>query len=140
MSTMKAKLKEFWAKYEYKIILAIGFLLVAIISFEGGYVQGKAGKTSPIVIENPSESLKISPEEQVDATMGSNSASAQKAPIQAIAQIPQNCAFVGSKNSNKYHVPNCHFAKLIKPENLICFKSAEEAIAQGRVGDKGCIK
>lgn len=137
---MKAKLKEFWIKYEYKIILAVGFLLVAAISFEFGYIQGKTLKTSPIVVEKPSESLKIGSEGPVSGTMGSNSTATQKVPVEATSQIPQNCAYVGSKNSNKYHISTCHFAKLIKPENLACFKSAEDAIAQGKVGDKGCIK
>ena len=137
---MNMKLKEFWIKYEYRIILVIGFLLVASISFEFGYIQGKAGKSSPLVIEKPSESLKISPESPVSATMGSNSTITQKASIQANYQIPKDCIFVGSKNSNKYHKPTCSWAKRIKPENLVCFKSAEDAITQGRIGDKGCIK
>ena len=137
---MNQKIKDFWKKYEYRIILGLGLVLIAVISFEFGYIQGKAIKGSPIVIENPSESPKIGSEGQVDATIGSNSTAAQKAPIGVISQLPKDCAFVGSKNSNKYHIPTCHFAKLIKPENLVCFKSAEDAIAQGRVGDKGCIK
>ena len=113
---------------------------MAGISFEFGYMQGKTVKVSPVVIERASQSPEIGPEGQASGIMGSNTVTAQKVPIQANSQIPQNCAFVGSKNSNKYHAPICHFAKLIKPENLICFKSASDALAQGRVGDKGCIK
>ena len=137
---MNAKLKEFWIKYEYKIILIMGFLLVAAISFEFGYAQGKIGKVTPLVIEKPSESLKISPEGQVGGTMGSNSTATQKAPTEATSQLPNDCAFVGSKNSTKYHTATCSWAKRILPKNLVCFKSAEDAIAQGKVGDKGCIK
>lgn len=37
-----------------------------------------------------------------------------------------DCLYVGSKNSDIYHKPDCKWAKRIKPENLICFKSIEE--------------
>ena len=50
----------------------------------------------------------------------------------------EKCAFVGSKNSNKYHLPSCAFAKRIKPENLVCFTSKEEAEKRGYVA--GCLK
>jgi len=37
-----------------------------------------------------------------------------------------DCLYVASKNSDIYHEPDCKWAKRIKPENLICFKSIEE--------------
>ncbi|MEM2605418.1 MAG: thermonuclease family protein [Candidatus Pacearchaeota archaeon] len=40
---------------------------------------------------------------------------------------PEGTVFVASKNSKKYHRCNCEWAKKIKPENLLCFKSKEEA-------------
>ncbi|MBI2105821.1 thermonuclease family protein [Candidatus Woesearchaeota archaeon] len=44
----------------------------------------------------------------------------------------ENCLFVGSANSEKYHTPDCKFAKKIKPENLVCFETFEEAESEGR--------
>ena len=41
-------------------------------------------------------------------------------------------AIVGSSNSRVYHYYNCVFAKKIAPENLVTFKSVDEAKAQGR--------
>ncbi len=41
------------------------------------------------------------------------------------------CKYVGSKNSDKYHIPSCIWAKKIKPENLICFGSIKEAEDKG---------
>jgi len=38
----------------------------------------------------------------------------------------KDCLYVGSKNSKTYHKPNCKWAKKIKPENLICYKSESE--------------
>lgn len=39
--------------------------------------------------------------------------------------------YVGSIDSDKYHVPRCRFAKEILPENEIWFDSAEDAQASG---------
>ncbi len=39
--------------------------------------------------------------------------------------------FVASKKSNKFHIPECPFAKNILSENKIIFKSKEEAIKAG---------
>ena len=38
----------------------------------------------------------------------------------------ENCLYVGSKNSDKYYLPECKYAKKIKPENLVCYNSEEE--------------
>ena len=38
----------------------------------------------------------------------------------------KNCLYVGSKNSKTYHDPHCKYAKRIKPENQICYKSEDE--------------
>ncbi|MBS3907662.1 MAG: hypothetical protein KGZ49_11575 [Syntrophaceae bacterium] len=46
--------------------------------------------------------------------------------------------YVGSAKSNKYHYPNCKWALKIKPENLVTFKSAKEAMAGGYVPCKVC--
>jgi methylphosphotriester-DNA--protein-cysteine methyltransferase len=46
--------------------------------------------------------------------------------------------YVGSKNSNKYHNPDCKWAKKISPKNLVTFKTAEEALAAGYVPCKVC--
>jgi beta-lactamase superfamily II metal-dependent hydrolase len=39
--------------------------------------------------------------------------------------------FVGSKNSNVYHWPSCSAAQKIKPENLVTFANAQEAVNAG---------
>ena len=43
------------------------------------------------------------------------------------------CAFVGSRESDKYHDPSCRWAKKILPENRICWGSRAEAEAAGYV-------
>lgn len=34
-----------------------------------------------------------------------------------------DCLYVGSKNSKTYHKPDCKWAKKIKPENLVCYRT-----------------
>lgn len=41
--------------------------------------------------------------------------------------------FVGSAKSNKYHYPDCQWAKKIKPENEVWFRDSEDARARGYV-------
>jgi len=40
---------------------------------------------------------------------------------------PEGTVYVGSINSDKYYICDCHYAKRINPENIICFTSDEEA-------------
>ena len=46
--------------------------------------------------------------------------------------------FWASKNSNKYHYPDCKWTQKIKPENLVKFKTPEEAIKAGYSPCKVC--
>ncbi|MDP3026843.1 MAG: hypothetical protein Q8N63_03980 [Nanoarchaeota archaeon] len=43
-----------------------------------------------------------------------------------------NYIYAGSKNSDKYYECSCGYAKNILPENLVCFASDEDAIADGK--------
>jgi hypothetical protein len=46
--------------------------------------------------------------------------------------------YVGSSQSNKYHYPDCKWAKKISPKNLVTFVSAQEALKSGYVPCKVC--
>jgi hypothetical protein len=46
--------------------------------------------------------------------------------------------FVGSITSKKYHRPDCRYAQKIKPENLISFRSIDDARRQGYIPCKVC--
>ena len=47
--------------------------------------------------------------------------------------------FVASKLSNKFHIPQCPFAKNINKKNLVVFKSEAEAVKAGFKACK-CVK
>jgi Predicted hydrolase (metallo-beta-lactamase superfamily) len=46
--------------------------------------------------------------------------------------------YVGSKDSEVFHYPNCSYVKNILPENMIWFSSRDDAIAQGKRPCKKC--
>lgn len=46
--------------------------------------------------------------------------------------------YVGSKNSNKYHNPECKWAKKISAKNLLTFKTVQDAVKAGCVPCKVC--
>lgn len=144
----KSKIRAFWLQYEAKIVLIIGFILVAIIAFEAGVLKGQNWQQKPLIIEKPAsasetcQTVNNNPSEGQNSPLGGqNSPEAGK----AISQNPSttvgvSCAFIGSRNSNKYHLSTCRWAKQIKPENIVCFKSTEDAVSKGYQPDQNCIK
>ena len=137
---MQTKIKEFWQKYEYKIILAVGFVLVAVISFEAGVLRSAEIKENPLIIEKPVENANSGNQAVCGVSQAQNLPTETKKDPNEVNALPQNCAFVGSKNSNKYHLPTCRYAKNINPENRVCFSSKIEAESRGYLPDKNCIK
>ncbi|NTU66662.1 MAG: hypothetical protein HGB08_01935 [Candidatus Moranbacteria bacterium] len=141
---MKEKIKEFFKQYEHKIVLVVGLLLVGAVSFEAGYLKAGNAKSSPIVIEKTPESPKNDPgsvlgcETAKTPDTGNKAAETLQNSAGSASPVKTGCAYVGSKSSDKYYPPTCQWAKRIKPENLVCFSSEQEAIGQGRVAGKGC--
>ena len=145
---MPKKIKDFLKQNEAKIVLGIGLIFVAVIAFEAGVLKGQNWQQKPLAIEKAGECSGQSDSlENAQNTVQEGqkpapavSASSTTVGVNPSTAIGTGCAFVGSKNSNKYHLPTCHFAKLIKPENLVCFKSAEDAVSRGYQPDKNCVK
>lgn len=134
-------IKSAWEKYEFRLVVALILALIAIISFEAGYVKGGGQKIAPMVIEKPSECPEISPREQDSAIMEKDTVAVKKAasePILKPATDMDKCLYVGSKNSDKYYPPTCSYAKRVKSENLVCFQTEAEALAENRTRSTGC--
>lgn len=144
--SFKNKVAEFWEKYEVKIVMIIGFLLVSAISFEFGTLSGQKWQQKPLIIEKPvqgaivPETTKNPLETQNLSSNGESASQLKTSDTEQSKPVDETCVYVGSKNSNKYHLPTCRWAKQIKPQNLVCFKSAEDAMAKGYQPDKNCIK
>lgn len=132
-------IKNFWKKNEEKIVLILGFILVCAISFEAGILKGKEIKENPLVIEKTIEKNANNENVEEKSENQNSSIESKKNENNSVIQS-QECVFVGSKNSNKYHLPTCRWAKSIKPENLVCFSSVDDAKSKGYLPDKNCIK
>lgn len=142
----KNKIKDIWLKYGHKFILALGIVLIAAISFEAGLLRGQKNRAEPIQISAGSGA----PNEALPKSIASESTNKEQQNYSSVnsnnelALISENddknCSYVASKNSNKFHLSSCQWAKRIKPENKICFPSKEEAEKRGYQGAKCCIK
>ena len=40
-------------------------------------------------------------------------------------------AYIGNSNSKKFHTPDCSYAKKLKDENKVSFKTRDEAVNEG---------
>ena len=150
MSSKKArenifsKIKTFLQKNEQKLVLLVGFFLISAISFEFGVLQGQKWQQKPMIIEKQANTpTETQTSENGDSGASSTISAEQntfgnqtKSTTNSIPVSSTNCAYVGSKNSNKFYPPTCSYAKRIKPENIVCFSSADEALKQGRTESK----
>lgn len=132
------KIKEFWLKYEQKIVLLFGLILVAILAFEIGVLKGQNYSKSALIIEKPSQSS-IMPDVPQDSQKTQNLTPGEVS-TKIGEEVPKNCQFVASKNSDKYHKNTCAIGKKIKPENKICFGTEQEAIDKGLKQAGCCFK
>lgn len=137
---MKENIINLLKTHETKIVIFLGFLLVAGLSFEAGFLQGKKAPVSPLIIEKAPQDLKNEPQTTQDIQTTKGAITTKDTTNKEILTLPQNCTYVGSKNSDKYHLPSCQWAKRIKAENMVCFSSIEDATGKNYQPDKGCIK
>jgi len=135
------------------IILVIGIILIALIGFGLGRLSVLSSDKESVIIESQETgNLELGAGAIINnleqgSGDGQNNPSTPAATdslrsgnngVQAAVGVKG--IFVASKNGTKYHWPWCSYAKNIKPENLVCFKSEEDAKSRGYAGDKGCIK
>ncbi|MFZ1626942.1 MAG: hypothetical protein WAT81_04025 [Candidatus Moraniibacteriota bacterium] len=118
-----------------KIWLFIAFLLVSILAFEAGWLKRSLAETAPLIITTPT----VVPAEALPEWQASGVVQSAISPSEMNKQeVPASCSFVGSKKSNKYHLPSSRCAKQIKAENRLCFDSVEGAKTQGYL--PGCLE
>lgn len=119
--------KEWIRSNRKNIFLLVGILLVGSLAFESGFLRGKLAQSEPLIISIPAVA---------ESSNNEKTETAEK--DQSINTDSKNCAFVGSRNSNKYHLVTCAVVKRIKPENIVCFTSKEDAEKRGYV--PSCVK
>jgi hypothetical protein len=139
MSMHTERIKEYFgwlSVYFSKIWLGIAFFLVAVLSFEAGVLQKSLEEPLPIIIAAPNVLPSSAVPERIPTNSNVSAKSADTTPPASLDKA--ECSFVGSKNSNKYHVPTTRCAKQIKPENRVCFASVDAAKAKGYL--PGCLE
>ncbi len=117
-----------------RLLVLVGVLLVGMLCFQAGLIQGKLAEEKSLVINMPLTDSVVLPSPVVEKK-ASNVSEKRAVPV---ALDSKSCPFVGSKNSNKYHLSSCAVAKRIKPENKVCFASEEIARTRGYIA--GCLK
>lgn len=132
------RFKEWIKENRQKLLLLAGFLVVGALAFESGLLRGRLAQADPLVV-----SLPVIPEPvAVDQTQAAAEGKSVKGVEQGVSETapePQGeCPYVGSRNSDKYHLATCAVAKRIKPENRVCFASKEEAEKRGYIAS--CMK
>jgi len=132
------KIKDFWLKHEQKIVLLFGLTLVAILAFEMGFLKGQKNSKSALIIEKPTQ-CENTPNIPENSQKTQNLTSGEIS-TKIGEEIPKNCQFVASKNSDKYHKAECSNAKRIKPENKLCFSTEQEAVEKGLKRASCCFK
>lgn len=129
---------DFWKRNSRMLVVGTSFVLTVVFSFELGYFQALSRSEAPLLIEKPVTEVHVTADSAVSET--ENRVNSEK--IVEVQKektgVNAGCVFVGSKNSNKYHLPSCQWAKRIKPENRVCFSTKEEAEKRGYVA--GCVQ
>lgn len=130
-------LKVWWEKYGR--YTGAGSLI--LLTFIAGWYTGRAMSpyyaAAPIVFDAHGAQSSGSTTELVALKAAGSAPRAQEdspaaaTPAPTIATSPIPNGFVGSKNSDKYHFPDCPSAKRIKAENQVWFATREEAEAAG---------
>jgi len=123
-----------------KIFLLLCFIFVFFTgAFSGYFYFQEQDDRNNITIEDTSQDCQdLFKENSANKYINSNSNPSSSAQVKGEQNnlnntILQNKTgmFVASKNSKIYHSPDCQYAKRIKEENKIFFKSAEEAREKG---------
>lgn len=133
---MNEHIQQWFSEKKERFALLAGVLLVGVLCFEAGLLQGKMKQETPLVIAIPDTPLPVSSAVE-SQPIAVPAGSPVGEPVVAM-RTASECLFVGSKNSNKYHLATCAVAKRIKEENKLCFGSKEEAERRGYV--PSCLK
>ncbi len=127
---MRNSLYHYWNKYKDEILLVLIVVLVGFGGFGLGRLSVKEVKKEPVSIVGAIEQSK---------QVASVSNSANKTNSANLSnQATGSGEVVASKNGKVYHLPWCPGALKVKPENLISFKSAEEAKKAGLTPASNC--
>jgi len=108
-------------------MLAFGVVLISLISFSAGRLTAPGQEKQPITVERLAPASANSAFKNI-----TNDSTLQD------LQGRSEGIYVASKNSTKYHLPDCTGAKRIADHNKIWFNSKEEAESIGYTPAANC--
>ena len=127
---------NFLKKFNKQINLSISMILVAIIAFGAGRLSVHfQDEKNPIVFRNQDNLIQANVNNMVVESRGEvvkNFDTLQKTQSVVRDEKLLQGMFVSSKNSKKYHWPECSWAKKIKLENQVWYKNEKEAQEVGK--------
>jgi hypothetical protein len=130
-----SKFKAMVGRVPEGVLLVCIVVLVGIASFGLGRISALEANREPVQVRMGDGSVVSSNTTSKNETR----VESQKASQSASAGASFNDGeVVGSKNSNKYHLPWCSGAQRISEANKITFKSVAEAEAAGYVPAANC--
>ena len=125
------KVKEWGTDNKKDLIIAAALFLVALTSFGLGRLS--------VLLENRKKTPISITHENIESPAAPTTTQTRTNPVQPPKKTAQAATlYVGSKNSNKYHLPDCPGALKIKEENKIWFSSKKEAESLGYTPAANC--
>lgn len=143
MSTLFA---NFWEKYGSAILLIAAIGLIFIVAFRAGQLNKEvegAAKINISLANGNGDSVVGEKAKVIEDALKRKGLEGESDLISEgndRKTSDQRCAFVASKNSKKYHLPNCSNAIRIKDSNKLCFSSTEDVEDKGYEKAKCCHK
>ena len=125
MYRMFSRATSWVTQHERQIVYGGGLIIVSVLCFVFGVLQGRGLSAKPITVMRPLSEPIILPcvaeddEDSYELTIG-------------------DCKYVGSVKGTKYYPPSCSYAKNIAKENLRCFTSDDDAIKKGYQRSTSC--
>ncbi|OGZ57239.1 MAG: hypothetical protein A3B96_04155 [Candidatus Spechtbacteria bacterium RIFCSPHIGHO2_02_FULL_43_15b] len=117
------EVKNFVKKNESDITLFLGVILISLISFAAGRLSA------------PGQEKQLTEVEYLKSSAFENITNSEN--IQGLEERTEGM-YVASKNSSKYHLPDCPGADRISSYNKIWFISKEEAEGMGYEPASNC--
>ena len=102
-------------------------LIVIVIAL--AVTAGCAGVATVREVRSPAQAVVITTERNVPPETAAPMPTA--APKQPQTTAAADAAYIGNRNSMKYHRAGCRYAAQVKTENRITFDSAEQALTAG---------
>jgi len=137
---MLSQFQNFVKDNQADIVLVISIILIALISFGLGRLTAPEIVKEPVTIEEPLSSQSAAISGQLTSTTTEEILGQENIERQGNTEIASTSSnetsnekgiIVASKYGKKYHWPWCSWAKKIKPENQVWFKSEAEAQKAG---------